>query len=56
MQHMLLAMIKYRKNHKAMLFQTAFTHGTSEQRERWFNKGFINGTLEGGDTFKAKNL
>lgn len=34
----------------------SFTHGTSEQRERWFNKGFKNGTLEGGDTFKAANL
>jgi predicted metalloprotease len=34
----------------------SFTHGTSEQRERWFDKGFKNGTLEGGDTFKAKSL
>ena len=30
----------------------AFTHGTSEQRMRWFNKGLENGSLEGGDTFK----
>lgn len=29
----------------------AFTHGTSEQRMRWFNKGLENGTLEGDDTF-----
>ena len=34
----------------------SFTHGTSEQRKRWFNKGFKNGTIEGGDTFKAGNL
>lgn len=34
----------------------SFTHGTSEQRKRWFNKGFENGTIEGGDTFKASNL
>jgi uncharacterized protein len=34
----------------------SFTHGTSEQRERWFNKGFKSGTLEGGDTFNAKSL
>jgi uncharacterized protein len=34
----------------------SFTHGTSEQRERWFNKSFKNGTLEGGDTFNAANL
>lgn len=34
----------------------SFTHGTSEQRKRWFNKGFENGTIQGGDTFKAANL
>jgi len=34
----------------------SFTHGTSEQRKRWFNKGFKNGTIEGGDTFNAANL
>ena len=34
----------------------SFTHGTSEQRKRWFNKGFENGTIEGGDTFKQANL
>jgi len=30
----------------------AFTHGTSEQRMRWFNKGLENGRIDGGDTFK----
>jgi uncharacterized protein len=34
----------------------SFTHGTSEQRERWFNKGFKSGTIEGGDTFQAAEL
>ncbi|MDN4524986.1 KPN_02809 family neutral zinc metallopeptidase [Fictibacillus fluitans] len=34
----------------------SFTHGTSEQRMRWFNKGLKNGTIEGGDTFHAKKL
>jgi len=29
----------------------AFTHGTSEQRMRWFNLGVKEGTLDGGDTF-----
>jgi predicted metalloprotease len=28
-----------------------FTHGTSEQRARWFRKGFTNGRLSDGDTF-----
>ena len=29
----------------------SFTHGTSEQRMRWFKKGLESGTIEGGDTF-----
>lgn len=33
-----------------------FTHGTSEQRSRWFNNGFESGTLQDGDTFNAKDL
>jgi hypothetical protein len=28
-----------------------FTHGTAEQRMRWFNKGLQSGRLEDGDTF-----
>ena len=34
----------------------SFTHGTSEQRMRWFKKGFELGNLKGGDTFNATNL
>jgi predicted metalloprotease len=34
----------------------SFTHGTSEQRKRWFIKGFEDGTIEGGDTFTASGL
>jgi len=34
----------------------SFTHGTSEQRKRWFEKGFQNGTIQGGDTFNTNNL
>ena len=30
----------------------AFTHGSSEQRMRWFNRGLESGRLEDGDTFK----
>lgn len=30
----------------------SFTHGTSDQRIRWFYKGFEAGSLENGDTFK----
>ena len=32
----------------------SFTHGTSEQRKRWFKKGFEAGNLEKGDTFNVK--
>ena len=34
----------------------SFTHGTSEQRMRWFSKGYENGTVKGGDTFNVKEL
>ncbi|MEZ4887238.1 MAG: neutral zinc metallopeptidase [Chitinophagales bacterium] len=34
----------------------AFTHGTSEQRVRWFKKGFDTGDLNQGDTFGARSL
>ncbi len=33
----------------------SFTHGTSEQRKRWFYKGFESGSLTGGDTFSVSN-
>jgi predicted metalloprotease len=34
----------------------SFTHGTSEQRARWFKKGFETGDVRDGDTFNARNL
>jgi predicted metalloprotease len=34
----------------------SFTHGTSEQRLRWFRKGFDTGDIRQGDTFGATNL
>lgn len=33
----------------------SFTHGTSEQRVKWFGKGFKSGDIRQGDTFKALN-
>ena len=34
----------------------SFTHGTSEQRLRWFKKGFETGDMRQGDTFGARTL
>lgn len=34
----------------------AFTHGTSEQRSRWFSKGFKTGDINEGNTFEAQAL
>lgn len=34
----------------------AFTHGTSEQRMRWFKKGYTTGVLSEGNTFATNNL
>lgn len=33
----------------------SFTHGTSEQRVKWFGKGFKSGDIRQGDTFEALN-
>lgn len=34
----------------------SFTHGTSEQRTRWYKKGYENGDLSEWDTFATNNL
>lgn len=34
----------------------SFTHGTSDQRMRWFRKGFETGDIREGDTFNASQL
>jgi len=34
----------------------SFTHGSSEQRMRWFRRGFEMGSVEDCDTFKAADL
>ena len=34
----------------------SFTHGTSEQRVRWFRKGLETGDFNQGDTFSARTL
>ena len=34
----------------------SFTHGTSAQRQRWFDNGLKNGSVKACDTFSARNL
>jgi predicted metalloprotease len=34
----------------------SFTHGTSEQRVRWFNRGLQAGEIKSCDTFRASQL
>ena len=34
----------------------SFTHGTSEQRLRWFRKGYETGDIRQGDTFNTRDL
>jgi predicted metalloprotease len=34
----------------------SFTHGTSEQRVRWFRRGLETGDIAEGDTFHARQL
>lgn len=36
--------------------QDSWTHGSSEQRQRWFTTGYEQGTLEACDTFAASSL
>ncbi|MGV3061749.1 neutral zinc metallopeptidase, partial [Streptococcus hyovaginalis] len=31
----------------------SFTHGTSEQRQRWFDKGYQYGNIKNGNTFSG---
>lgn len=33
----------------------SFTHGSAEQRKRWFSKGFETGSVSGCDTFRRDN-
>ncbi len=44
------------KRSKGYANQESFTHGTSEQRVRWFMKGLRSGIPTEGDTFNAREL
>ncbi len=47
---------RIQKQAQGYVVPDSFTHGTSEQRERWFYKGFKTGNLSQWNTFEAKEL
>ena len=47
---------KLQKESQGHVIPDSFTHGTSEQRMRWFKKGFTTGDISQGDTFGAVDL
>lgn len=47
---------KLQKAAQGYVVPDSFTHGSSEQRSRWFNTGFRSGTLRSCDTFATRTL
>lgn len=47
---------RIQQNTQGYIVPESFTHGTSEQRKRWFLKGFDSGNMSGGDTFNTDDL
>ncbi len=47
---------RIRQQTQGYVVPDAFTHGTSEQRVRWFRKGLETGDLSQGNTFRAARL
>ncbi|MDD3521044.1 MAG: zinc metallopeptidase [Actinomycetota bacterium] len=47
---------RIQKQYQGYVVPDSFTHGTSEQRQRWFYKGFQSGNFAEGDTFNTNDL
>jgi predicted metalloprotease len=47
---------RLQKRSQGHIVPDSFTHGSSEQRVRWFRRGFETGDLSQGDTFSATSL
>lgn len=47
---------RIQKQSQGYVVPDSFTHGTSEQRKRWFYKGFTTGDIKQGDTFNTTNI
>jgi len=45
---------RLQKQSQGYIVPDSFTHGTSEQRMRWFRKGYETGDTKQGDTFSVK--
>ena len=51
-----LAMTDFNAARAGHVVPDSFTHGSSEQRVRWFRRGYETGDLSQGDTFNAREL
>ncbi|HKS59007.1 MAG TPA: neutral zinc metallopeptidase [Steroidobacteraceae bacterium] len=47
---------RLQKQSRGYVSPESFTHGSSEQRVRWFKRGFESGQMESCDTFGTRNL
>jgi hypothetical protein len=47
---------RIQRESQGYIIPESFTHGTSEQRMKWFMKGLKTGDLSQGDTFSAQDL
>jgi hypothetical protein len=47
---------RLQRSSRGYVVPDSFTHGTSEQRVRWFRRGYETGDLRQGDTFNAPDL
>lgn len=47
---------RLQKQSRGQVVPDSFTHGTSEQRMRWFRKGYETGDVNQGDTFNTSSL
>ena len=44
------------KRSQGYVVPDSFTHGSSAQRQRWFNQGYKTGSVQACDTFNAQSL
>jgi uncharacterized protein len=47
---------RIQKQTQGYVVRDSFTHGSSEQRQRWFRRGYETGSLQQCDTFNTKDL